>query len=252
MLVPDRHIVIAVPRFKQSIVNQHLNLEACANGRRGGWRLEEQRRHAGRLQNLRVYGICSCKELLCVCLTIPRSAPHLILQIQVRLVTDLERVQVDVMQAIYRCFGGFDDPVEVVGARIGHVEAVGDRRVLGKPIERLEIRWPNDHGVGWNNALGDRRIIFLPCEVIVSRIVYHVILRVAAEPDVRWFAREVSEILHQCDGKIIGLIAAGEGQEVRWLDAKAGIRRVKRSGSICIFNVGGWGQRERLGEGKGR
>lgn len=233
MLVPGGNVVVAVAASHDAIVHELRNLKGGANGGRGGGRLEEGARQVGRLENLVADGFASVEELFGIGLARPAGGPETILHPQIGLVTHLERVQLCVLEVVDSALGHADDVRLPVVVLVGHVQAKRDGGILGEPVEGLEVAGPNDHGVGGNGALGLRVLVRRPAKLVLGRLPDHVVLRVSTEPDVGGSTGVVCKVLQQLDGELIGGVAAGEGEEIRGLNAKAGVRRTEEVGGAA-------------------
>jgi len=119
----------------------------------------------------------------------------------------------------------------VIG-HVGQVQAKGDGRILGEPVERGEVAGADDDGVGCNDPLGLGVFVGRPGNAGIALVPHHVILCVSPEANVGWAARVVGKILEQLHLEVVGVVIAGEGEEVRGLDAKAGKGRVQVVGGV--------------------
>lgn len=142
------------------------------------------------------------------------------------------------------------DEVEIVVALVREVQAVGDEGVLGKAVEGFKIAWADDHGVCRDDALCGGFWVLFPAKVLVAGIVDHVVLGIAAETYMGRGAGVVCEILEQLDGKLVGVVPAGKGEEIRGLDAKAGEGRVEIVRDDGAGATRGGRQLQRLGGGR--
>lgn len=244
MLVPPADVVLAVHLVQNAVVVEHANLKRRPDSRRSGGRLKKHGRHAGRLEHLLVDSVGTLHELVRVHLAIPRGGTHAILEIKIRLITDLERVQTRIVQVLDNALGMGGDSFQVIGAFVREIKAVGDKGVFGESVEGTEVIRTNDHGVCGDDSLGGGVWVLLPAKIFIVRVVDHVVLGVSTDPDVRRRAGIVGQILQQLYGKLVGVVPAGEGEEVGGLDAEASEGRVEVVGNLGVCATRGGRQRE--------
>ena len=244
VLVPPADVVLAVHLIQNAVVIEHRNLERRPDSRRGGGRLEKHGCHARGLEHLLVDGIGTLHKFIRVHLAVPRSGTHAVLEIKIRLISDLERVQTRVVQVVHDCLGMLGNAFQVVGAFVGEIEAVGDKGVFGESVEGAEVVGADDHGVCGDDALGGGIWVLLPAKVLVVGVVDHVVLGVPAQSDMGRRAGIVGQVLQQLYGKLVGVVPAGEGEEVGGLDAEASEGRVEIVGDLGVGATRGGRQRQ--------